>query len=59
MQIYCIDIGKIWHWIITRQISQIYNRVMARDLCQIFVSAHNLEYQLMDSDTLSIDIDNI
>ena len=39
----CIDINKIKVGIVTRQFSQIYNSVIARDLCQNFVSTQYLE----------------
>ena len=44
----CIDIDKIKDKIVTRQFSQIYNRVIALDWCQNFVSAQYPSWEQID-----------
>ena len=48
----CIDIDKMWIWMIEQFFSFIFNRVMALDWCRNFVYAQYLVDQLMDSDTI-------
>ena len=44
----CIDIDKILGGIVVRKIAHIFNRVMALDLSQNFVSAQYLEKEWME-----------
>ena len=46
----CIDIYEIKVGIVARQFSRIYNRVIALDLRQNFVSAQYFEFKLMNFD---------
>ena len=46
----CIDIDKIYIGIAKHQFSLIYNRVMALEWCQDFLSAQYLENELMEFD---------
>ena len=44
----CIDHNQIYVWIVTRQFSHIYNKIMVLEYRQYLVSVHYLRNELME-----------